>query len=272
MAPGCKPLSPDIRLLQCQESLQRYTEKNAEALCAAARLRMQRQVFPSADYKTRVKYAMNTCEASANYWFKKAEEERAADTLLRLLRKKGSLKSKTKPRKLCPALQAKTKCGSQREAHHKPLPAAAPKLKHHQGRSRWNEQEHGDNFSNNSGREHRCHRRSESPIILGLIKSPNAAPACCPECGEDGCPSCASTPTPLLCTPEFSPDPGHKDKVAHSASKNGQIMIGEQTGIGSNGTFEKARDGQDSHQLHKRRNGTWQKKLNWERREEEPER
>ncbi|KAJ6593720.1 hypothetical protein B0H19DRAFT_1056204 [Mycena capillaripes] len=283
MPPGRKPLDPHLRLQHRQESLQRYAEKNANALRAAARLRMQRKraEISAGDYKTRARYAKKAREASEKYRFKKAEEERAADVARRLLRKKVSLKPKTKPQHCGESRSApqattgsKSKSRAHREARPTPLRTAATKLKRHEGHVHRHEQNKEDSFSDDSGEERRRRRRSESPIFPGRIKPRTVVPPPCSECGEVGCPGCAcmcmestvwiehkdghffptcakcggddcpgifesksardlfpslistsimsstnaavAVPKALLCTPVFSPDPGHEDTERHS--------------------------------------------------------
>ncbi|KAJ6538070.1 hypothetical protein B0H19DRAFT_1079145 [Mycena capillaripes] len=224
MARGRKPLDTDIRLQRRQESLQRYAEKNAEALRTAARLRMQQWVLSLFIHiathshlrtqENELKFQQGTTKLGQDTRRRLARPQRdiGSRRLRRNVqptlqddysakhfgRKKVPLKPKTKPRhggKLHPASQSttgsKSKSRAHREARPTPLHTAAIKIKRCGGHVHQREEKKEDNFSDDSGGERRRHHCSESPIFTGRIKPRTVVPPPCPKCGEVGCPGCA---------------------------------------------------------------------------------
>ncbi|KAJ7906806.1 hypothetical protein B0H13DRAFT_1880209 [Mycena leptocephala] len=197
MPRGRKPLDPDLRLQRRHESLKRYAEKNAEALRAAARLRMQRKraEISAADYKTKARYVKQACKTAEKYRDKKAEEERTADAAKRLLRKKITLKSKTKPQdhpNSRPTTTTKLKTRPNCDAPAAPPPTAAAQVKLLERRAHRHVDNNEDALSDDSSCEdRRRRRRSESPVFPGHTQPRTVVPPPCLECGEGGCPGCA---------------------------------------------------------------------------------
>ncbi|KAJ7826156.1 hypothetical protein B0H13DRAFT_2374518 [Mycena leptocephala] len=184
MARGRKPLDPVLRLQRRQESLQRYAERNAEVLRAAARLRMQRWVLfrgasmalirtpcvkkraeiAAADYKTKAQYTKKAREASEKYRDKKGEEERAANAAKRLLRKKNTSKPTTKSqcrgesRPTKPSLGLVTKHSAYRSS-------CGCQVNPDEGRAHRHVSNNEGSLSDDDSRGERHRRRSESPFF-----------------------------------------------------------------------------------------------------------
>ncbi|KAJ7854345.1 hypothetical protein B0H13DRAFT_1903721 [Mycena leptocephala] len=239
MARGRKPLDPELRLQRRHASLQRYAEKNSDALRAAARLRMQRKraEISEADYKTQAAYKNKAREAAEKYRDRKAREACAADAANRLLRKKPAPKPTTKPRfrgETRPTIIKQFKSRPDHQGVRAQLPTAASKYAR-------DGDEDAPSDSDSCGEHHE--RRAEAPLFPGYTQPRTTVPAPCLECGEGGCPGCACMcmesqthqnqishqPSSLstimsalaqCCTPVFLPDPGHEDKIKHSASKD----------------------------------------------------
>ncbi|KAJ7692308.1 hypothetical protein B0H14DRAFT_3531566 [Mycena olivaceomarginata] len=79
MPRGRPPLDPDVKQQHREEALKRYSDKNANKLREAARLRMQwhRAAIANSDIFTQRRYAGKAALSSERYRDRKRDEERA---------------------------------------------------------------------------------------------------------------------------------------------------------------------------------------------------
>ncbi|KAJ7694861.1 hypothetical protein B0H17DRAFT_1199012 [Mycena rosella] len=193
MARGRKPLNPEDRAEGRKAALNRYSNKNREALRDAARLRMQRKraALANTDQTTIQNEALKTREAASKYRHRNREHIRTKNARRRA--REGMKTSSARP---SPEPLPKTQWPSS----HKKLIAKSGKGGKHRAKSSEEEASEADEEQGGHG--------SANPYFPGRAPHEESrTDLVCPAgCDEDACEGYRR----LLCSPAYFPDHGHE--------------------------------------------------------------
>ncbi|KAJ7772499.1 hypothetical protein B0H14DRAFT_3508982 [Mycena olivaceomarginata] len=233
MPRGRPPLDPDAKQQRRAEALKRYSDKNADKLREAARLRMQwhRATIANSGIFTQRKHATKVALASERYRDRKHEEEhaerRTTDAATRKARglEKDTLHRKhARPKKL-PQAKPLPRLPFKRPPHAAKPPGAVSPITLTPApccatiRMSCIAQDDSSDAESHNEQEHH-------PPELPIWPARTSCPQCCPHCYQEDCIGSApnlilldimvdSYPGILLCEPKYAPDPGHEDRYKH---------------------------------------------------------